>query len=242
MTPKKEPALVSGTELTKYLKSLGSIASDLAKDKATVHFKNRKILDGIWNLSAAAACLAKPVHKGATPFIEEEEEEVLVENNMQSILAGMLLEKPHLNRIELEDRIGNSISKDTFNRAQIIIGGVTKFQKELFEDFVKTAVHLESLNKPYKHTLNVSEVQKYTRRTDGLRYGRQIRNSPYFHKAVANRLKRLCAPGPEVQQQKVAAIKGYEKISSIVLERGYDALITVNHNGNKVIDIVRLYK
>jgi hypothetical protein len=239
MTSKKEVALVSGTELSKYLKSLGSVTPEVAKAKADNYFKGRNILEGIWNLAAASANLSKPSRKEAPPIIEEN---IVVEDNLQSMLAGYLLEEPLMPKAELEERTGNPISKDAFNRAQIIIGGVTKFQKELFEDFVKTAVHLESTGKLYRNNLSVSAVQKYTRRTDGLRYGPQIRNSPYFHRAVANRLKGPEPVKPVAPKSKPGVVNGYERLSSIIIERGYDALITVDSNGNKVIEIVRISK
>lgn len=239
MTSKKLPALVSGTELTKFLKTLGAVSSEVAKSKAEAHFKGRSIIDGIWNISATSAGIAKPSYKKEAPQVNEQ---VLVENNMQNMLATILLEEPMLSKTELEERIGSPITKDTFNRAQIVLGGVTKFQKELFEDFIKTAVYLETNNKPYRQHLSVSEIQRYTRRKDGLRYGPQIRNSAYFHKAVADRLRGISVPPPVVTKPQAVVTKGYEKISSIILERGYDALLTVDSSGNKVIEIVRIYK
>jgi hypothetical protein len=230
MTSKKQN-LVTGTELLHFLKAQVAKGKNPSREVTQKHFQGSVILDGIWSM--ASSTLGKVLTPA--PFVGIP----VRAGNLQKDLAVHLGKNPALTKSALEKLTGTEISKDTFNRAQINVGGVNKFQKDLFEDFVKVAVSLENKGIPYYKALTPSKVKENTGRTDGLRYCTSIKNSSIFQKEVSSRVGKELAP----KVTEAPAKKGsYQLLSTITLEPGCDVIITLNSSNQKVIEIVKLTK
>lgn len=236
MTSKKQN-LVTGTELVKYLKAQVTKGAVPSREASKKHFNGRVILDGIWSMAYASLGKQAPVQSAPAPINTPARAD-----NLQKNLSIHLGKNPSLTRTALEKLTGMEISKDTFNRAQINTGGVNKFQKDLFEDFLKVAVSLEQRGIPYYKALTVDRVKEDTGRTEGLRYCTSIKNSSLFQKEVAARTGTLL-PLKTKEPGTPPSKKGeYQLLSTILLEPGCDILIKLNSSNQKVLEIVKFNK
>ena len=112
---------------------------------------------------------------------EKSEEKMSTQGNMNKLqqLASFLKKQPWMTRQELETRVKSPVSKDTFNRAQVYIGGVNDFQKKLFSKYQEAVKTLMRQGKELPR-ITLWDIQSVVTLSEGCRYHSVIMSSPYL--------------------------------------------------------------
>jgi hypothetical protein len=205
--------LLSCSELLSWLKKkVPTLPSGgvVTFQEAMAAFSHKEITHTIWDIARAAmgdryrAIVLDPNTQVAKKVPDLKPKKNSNKEDLSMRVCRVLSSQTWLSRAQVEVKIGETISKDTYNRAQLCVGGNNAFQKELYQDILKTAHWL--LN----NRRNVSEmtpelVSQVTSRVSGLRYVKDLRNNPFFLDAV--NASRYQTPAAKVAQVQKAAPK-----------------------------------
>lgn len=78
----------------------------------------------------------------------------------RNICASILEEDPEITIDEIADRLGHKPTKDSFRRAQLMVGGVKPYQKKVFNRFVELAEDLQRRGRD-PHSMSVADFEEY---------------------------------------------------------------------------------
>jgi len=132
----------------------------------------------IWDMALAAVAPPPKVAKEKIPPLVNS---WFRSSQRRDECARVIANNPHMKRHDVEAVLGHKVSQDCFRRSQMAIGGVNKFQREIFDRIVATAEYLISKGRsPYsmkdKDIIDVVGDQR------GVAYRCDALSSERFHK------------------------------------------------------------
>jgi hypothetical protein len=241
--------LVTVTSLLSWLKITLSVARKDPVDiqEARNKFSGKNVTVELWGVARAAmgpkfaerilipssAKVVAPVHAKKTTDGSKDD--------LTTKVCRVLSRQPWFTLDQVVSRLGEEVSKDTYGRAQVCIGGVNPFQKALCQDLIKAAKWLEARGISLDD-MTPARVTMATGRTEGLRYVTAVRNNQFFRDLVKGNSP---APEPKYDPALDAAFgnkpaKDYVVVSRVTVEKGLTAVVVEDPQGNKVIEIRKM--
>lgn len=148
-------------------------------------------------------------------------------------VAELLESQPWLSRQDVESRVRCQVPKDTYNRAQVYIGGVNTFQKSLVASYRSAVEKLLRKGVAFEE-IGAEDIKRVAPGVEGCRYHAVIMSSPMFKSS----LQVSATPTDSAPKKDIVASAPVAEVHKVVamlpIPDGCFVEIQVNNDGSKV--------